>query len=328
MRDGLRSLSAAGKKLYHFGLKSIARSTFADANNSRPVGFFQDLFAEMYQLCAASPKTPRHRFRFKCKLYSLDATTISLCLSLFPWAEFRRKKGGIKMNTILDHDGHIPAFVAIDKAKTHESQMLKSFALPMGSIVTFDKGYINFAWFRLLCEKGIFFVTRLKSNAVYTVLERRAVNRKTGITSDQIIEVVSGQKTLRLRRVGYRDAETGKRYEFLTNNFKLAAKTIANVYKERWNIEIFFREIKQNLRIKSFVGNSENAVLIQLYTALTVYLLLAWQKFLSKSGLSVQHLFQLINLNLFGADSVEDLLNPQRRKTENQYNLSMLALVA
>lgn len=232
------------------------------------------------------------------------------------------------MNTILDHDGHIPAFVAIDKAKTHESQMLKSFALPMGSIVTFDKGYINFAWFRLLCEKGIFFVTRLKSNAVYTVLERRAVNRKTGVTSDQIIEVVSGQKTLRLRRVGYRDAETGKRYEFLTNHFKLSAKTIANIYKERWNIEIFFREIKQNLRIKSFVGNSENAVLIQLYTALTVYLLLAWQKFLSKSGLSVQHLFQLINLNLFGTDSVEDLLNPQRRKTKNQYNLSMLALVA
>ena len=328
MRDGLRSLAAAGKRLYHFGLKSVARSTFSDANNSRPVGFFQDLFGEMYQLCEASPKTPRHRFRFKSKLYSLDATTISLCLSLFPWAEFRRKKGGIKMNTILDHDGHIPAFVAIDKAKTHESQMLKSFALPMGSIVTFDKGYINFAWFRLLCEKGIFFVTRLKSNAVYTVLERRAVNRKTGVTSDQIIEVVSGQKTLRLRRVGYRDAETGKRYEFLTNHFKLSAKTIANIYKERWNIEIFFREIKQNLRIKSFVGNSENAVLIQLYTALTVYLLLAWQKFLSKSGLSVQHLFQLINLNLFGTDSVEDLLNPQRRKTKNQYNLSMLALVA
>jgi hypothetical protein len=326
MRDGLRALSAAGSKLYHWGLKNVSRSTFADANNSRPVGFFKDLFAEMYGLCR--PCAPKHKFRFKCKLYSMDASTISLCLSLFPWAAFRQNKGGIKMHTVLDHNGYIPAFADISQAKTHESRMAKSLSLPKGSIVTFDKGYINYAWFRSLCEKCVFFVTRLKDNAAYKLIERRPVNRKTGVTSDHIIEVSSRGETLRLRRVGYRDAATGKRYEFLTNHFRLSAKTIADIYKDRWQIEIFFREIKQNLRIKSFVGNSENAVLIQLYTALTVYLLLAYQKFLSKISLSVQHIFQLVCLNLFGKDSLEELLSPRKPKFENSYNLNLLEWAA
>jgi hypothetical protein len=326
MRDGVRALSAAGKKLYHWGLKPVARSTFADANNTRPTGFFTDLFAEMYGLCR--PHAPKHKFCFKCKLYSMDATTVSLCLSLFPWAAFRRNKGGVKINTVLDHDGYIPAFVDISRAKTHESRMAKSLSLPKGSIVTFDKGYISYPWFRLLCEKSIFFVTRLKDNATYRLIERRKVIRATGVTSDHIIEVTNQGKSLRLRRIGYRDAETGERYEFLTNHFRLSAKTIANIYKERWQIEIFFRGIKQNLRIKSFVGNSENAVIIQIYTALTVYLLLAYQKFLSKIGLSVQQIFQLVSLNLLGKDSLEELLNPRQRKPENKYNFSMLEWAA
>jgi len=171
-------------------------------------------------------------------------------------------------------------------------------------------------------------VTRLKRNAVYKLLERRSVDRTTGVTSDHNIEVVSGEKTLRLRRIGYRAPENGKRYEFLTNHFRLAPKTIADIYKERWRIEIFFREIKQNLRIKSFVGNTENAVLIQIYTALTVYLLLAYQKFLSRIGLSIQKLCQLIQLNLLGSASLEELLNPRRRKDENPYNLSLLDMTA
>ena len=326
MRDGLRCLSAAGNRLYHWGLKTVARSTLADANNSRPVGFFQDLFAEMYGLCAA--KSPKHKFRFKSKLFSLDATTIRPCLSLFPWASFRQTKGGIRMHTLLDHDGHIPAFATVTDAKTHESRMAKALELPKGSIVVFDKGFISYPWFRTLGAKGVFFVTRLKRNAVYTLPERRPVNRTTGVTSDHIIEIVSGKTSLRLRRIGYRDPESGKRHEFLTNHFRLSSKTIADIYKERWKIELLFKEIKQNLRIKSFVGNSENAVLIQLYTALTVYLLLAYQKFLSRLGLSVQQLFQLIQINLLGAAPLEELLNPRRRKNENPYNLSLLDLVA
>jgi len=322
MRDGLRCLEAVGSRLYHWGLKTVARSTFADANNTRPVGFFQDLFAEMYGLCAA--KAPKHKFRFKSRLFSLDATTIKLCLSLFPWASFRQTKGGVKMHTLLDHDGHIPAFVAVTDAKTHESRIAQAMELPKGSIVVFDKGYISYPWFRALEEKTIFFVTRLKRNAVYKLLERRQVRRETGVTSDHIIEVVSRGKALRLRRIGYRDPETGKRYEFLTNHFRLSAKTIADIYKDRWQIELFFKEIKQNLRIKTFVGNSENAVLIQIYTALTVYLLLAYQKFLSRLRLSVQQLFQILQLNLLGTDSLEKLLSPRLRKIDNSRYLSLL----
>ncbi len=326
MRDGLRCLEAVGSRLYHWGLKNVARSTFADANNTRPVGFFQDLFAEMYGLCAA--KAPKHKFRFKSKLFSLDATTIKLCLSLFPWASFRQAKGGVKMHTLLDHDGHIPAFATVTDAKTHESRIAQALELPRGSIVVFDKGFINYSWFRTLGEKAIFFVTRLKRNAAYKLLERRPVNRKTGVTSDHIIEVVSRGKTLRLRRIGYRDPESGKHYELLSNHFRLAAKTVADIYKDRWQIELFFKEIKQNLRIKTFVGNSENAVLIQIYTVLTVYLLLAYQKFLSRLGLSVQQLFQLIQLNLLCPTPLEELLNPRRRKTDNSHYLSLLDLVA
>ena len=326
MRDGLRCLEAAGNRLYHWGLKNVARSTFADANNSRPVGFFKDLFAEMYGLCAA--KAPKHKFRFKSKLFSLDATTIKLCLSLFPWASFRQAKGGVKVHTLLDHDGHIPAFATVTDAKIHESRIAQAMELPKGSIVVFDKGFISYPWFRILGAKGVFFVTRLKRNAVFKLLERRLVNRKTGVTSDHIIEVSSRGKSLRLRRIGYRDQETGKHYEFLTNHFRLSAKTIADIYKDRWQIELFFKEIKQNLRIKTFVGNSENAVLIQIYTALTVYLLLAYQKFLSRLGLSVQQLFQLIQLNLLGEASLDELLNPRRRKFDNSYNFTLLDYIA
>lgn len=326
MRDGLRCLEAAGSRLYHWGLKNVARSTFADANNSRPMGFFQDLFVEMYGLCVT--KAPKHKFRFKSKLFSLDATTIKLCLSLFPWASFRQTKSGVKIHALLDHDGHIPAFATVSDAKTHESRIAQALKLPKGSIVVFDKGYISYPWFRTLGEKTIFFVTRLKKNAVYKLLERRPVNRKTGVTSDHIIEVASRGKTLRLRRIGYRDQESAKHYEFLTNHFRLSAKTIADIYKERWKIELFFKEIKQNLRIKSFVGTSENAVLIQIYTALTVYLLLAYQKFLSRLGLSVQQLFQLIQLNLLGTVSLEELLNPRRRKTDYSRYLTLLDLAA
>ena len=326
MRDGLRCLTAADNRLYHWGLKNVARSTFADANSSRPVGFFKDLFNEMYGLCR--PQAPKHKFRFKSKLYSLDATTIKLCLSLFPWASFRQRKGGIKMHTLLDHDGYIPAFVAVTEAKIHESRVAKTLDLPEGSIVVFDRGYVDYSWFRLLNEKGVFFVTRLKQNAAYKLIKRCPVDRKTGVTSDHIIEVTSRGKSLRLRRIGYRDPESGKRYQFLTNHFRLVPKTIADIYKERWQIEIFFKEIKQNLRIKSFVGNTENAVLIQIYTALTVYLLLAYQKFCSRISLSVQQIFQLIQLNLLGTRSLEDLLNLRRREIDNPYNFSLLNLAA
>ena len=322
LRDALRCFVSAGRRLYHLGLRVIARSTVADANKTRPVDFFKDLFSEMYALCAT--KAPSHKFRFKSKLYSMDASTIKLCLQLFPWAKFRKAKAGIKMHTVLDHDGYIPAFVNVTEAKIHEARVAPQTDFQPGSIVVFDRGYNNYKWFKALTEKRIFFVTRLKRNAAYNLLDRLTVNRKKGVTSDHRIEVTRNKTSLILRRIGYRDALTGKHYVFLTNNFSLCARTIADIYKERWQIELFFKEIKQNLHIKRFVGNSENAVLIQIYTALTVYLLLAFQKFLSKTGLSVQHLFELISLNLFGTASLDELLHPRPKPLENSYENSLL----
>jgi hypothetical protein len=326
LRDGLRCLTAAGKHLYHLGLRSIARSTVCDANRDRPAAFFQDLFSVMYKKGLAS--APSHKFRFKSKLFSLDSTTISLCLNIFPWAAFRRGKAGVKIHTLLDHDGHIPAFVAVTAAKAHDCKAASMLKLPKGAIVVFDKAYNSYAWFQALSDNGIFFVTRLKENARYQVSQRRSVRRTTGLTSDQTITVKRKNTTLPLRRIGYRDPESRKHFQFLTNNFRLAPKTIADIYKDRWQIEIFFRKIKQNLHIKSFVGTSENAVLIQIFTALTIYLLLAYMKHLARLGLSVQQLFQLIQLNLMEINTLTELLEQRRTQNNLFYDLTLFSQVS
>lgn len=312
LRDGIMGMNAAAKRLYHLGTKPVAKSTFADANNQRPYTFFEALFGELYRRCL--PKTPGHKFSFKNKLFSLDASVVDLCLTLFPWAKFRTTKAGIKLHTLLDHDGYLPAVVTVTEAKCHEVNMAKLLQLPKGSIVVFDRGYVDHAWFRQLCKTDVFLVTRLKSNARFIVLERNEVDRTTGVTSDQTIQVADGEKALILRRVGYRDQETGKRFEFLTNHMTLSARTIADIYKERWQVEIFFRFIKQNLKIKTFLGNSKNAVLSQVYVALIAYLLLAYQKFLSKIGLSLHYLARLVQRNLMQQCEILDLVDPRQKR--------------
>ena len=314
LRDGIMGMNAAAKRLYHLGTKPVAKSTFADANNQRPYTFFEALFGELYRRCL--PKAPGHKFSFKNKLFSLDASVVDLCLTLFPWAKFRTTKAGIKLHTLLDHDGYLPAVVTVTEAKCHEVNMAKLLQLPKGSIVVFDRGYVDHAWFRQLCKTDVFLVTRLKSNARFTVLERNEVDRTTGVTSDKTIQVADGEKALILRRVGYRDQETGKRFEFLTNHMTLSARTIADIYKERWQVEIFFRFIKQNLKIKTFLGNSKNAVLSQVYVALIAYLLLAYQKFLSKIGLSLHYLARLVQRNLFQQCEILDLLDPRQKRSK------------
>jgi hypothetical protein len=325
LRDGIMGMNAASNRLYHLGVKPVARSTFADANNERPYAFFEALFGELFKRCA--PKAPGHNFSFKNKLFSLDASVVDLCLTLFPWAKFRTTKSGIKLHTLLDHDGYLPAVVTVTEAKCHEVNVAKLLRLPKGSIVVFDRGYIDHAWFRQLCKGGVFLVTRLKSNARFIVLERNPADRTAGVTSDQIIQVSEAENALILRRVGYRDQETGKCFEFLTNHMTLPARTIADIYKQRWQVEIFFRFIKQNLKIKSFLGNSKNAVLSQVYVAMIAYLLLAYQKFLSKIGLSLHYLARLVQRNLFQQCEILDLVEP-RKKRQKYNHLNPLTLLA
>jgi len=322
LRDGIQSMNSRAKSLYHMGAKPVSRSTFADANNKRPASFYEALFQKVYQHCRMI--SPKHKFKFKNKLYSLDASVIDLSLGAFPWASFRRTKSAIKIHTLLDHSGYLPAFVSITDGKTHESKVAKSISLTKGSIVVEDRAYTDYKWFSKLHENGIFFITRQKSNAVYRVVERRVVNKKQGLCSDQTI-VLTGIKGRQypypLRRVGYRDPETKKHYVFITNNFKLSAKTVADIYKERWQIEIFFRWIKQNLKIKAFIGNSRNAVMTQIYVALIAYLLLCMFKYLSKIPASLRNLLRVIQINLFRRCTLEELFKPPP-KPDNKHKIN------
>ena len=318
LRDGIQSMNSRARDLYHLGAKPVARATFADANNMRPASFYQALFEKMYQRCRIV--SPKHKFKFKNKLYSLDASVIDLSLGAFPWACFRRTKSAVKIHTLLDHSGFLPAFVSITDGKIHESKVAKSIRLAKGSIVVEDRAYTDYKWFCQLQENGIFFVTRQKTNAVYRVTERRQVNKNQGLCSDQTIVLTGSKGHLcphPLRRIGYRDPETKKHYVFLTNNFTLSAKTIADIYKERWQIEIFFRWIKQNLKIKAFVGNSRNAVMTQIYVALIAYLLLCMFKYLSKISVGLQNLIRVIQLNLFRRCTLEELFEPPPHKKLN-----------
>ena len=309
LRDVVSNLKAQAGKLYHLGCGSVNRSSLARINEQQPHSLYEALFGKLLARCQALG--PRHRFRFKNTLYSLDASTIDLCLSVFPWAKFRTTKGAVKLHVGLDHDGYLPAFVQITEGRVHEVNLARKLDLPGGSIVVFDRGYTDYAWYNHLNSEGIYFVTRQKTNACYTVIKRHAVSRTSGITSDQTIRL-SGAKAdqcpIRLRRIGYRDPDTGKHYVFLTNAFQLSASTIAAIYRERWQIELFFKWIKQNLKIKSFLGTSRNAVMTQIWVAMCMYLLLAYIRFMSKLGLGMQQILRLLQLNLFDRRDLNALL--------------------
>jgi len=301
LRDIVDNLSAQMHRLYHLGSTKLSRSNLSRINEDKPYSLYEALFAKLLRRCQGM--TPGHNFRFKNPLYSLDASTIDLCLSVFPWAEFRTTKGAIKLHVGLNHDGYLPEFVTVTDGKDHDVTVGRTLQFPKGSIVAVDRGYNDYGWYNQLTENGIFFVTRLKSNAKTRTVERRPVLANKGLTSDHTIEFTGVQTAkkcpVQLRRIGYRDPETGKHYVFLTNNFKLAAKTIADIYKARWQVELFFKWIKQNLKIKSFIGTSKNAVMTQIWIALCVYLLLAFIKYQSKLKRSMQQILRLLQLNLF-----------------------------
>lgn len=312
LRDIEANMNAQSSHHYHLGVRQISRTSLARVNEKQPYSLYEALFEKLTVKCRSV--SPRHRFRFKNPLYSLDATLIDLSLALFPWSDHNRHRGAVKLHVGLDHRGHFPVFARVTEGRCHDVPAGREFDFPKGSIVVIDKGYTDYDWYKQLTEKGIFFVTRQRNNARYRVIERRAVSRGQGVTSDQVIELtgnqLKGRSMPRLRRIGYQDPETGRHYVFLTNHFGLCAKTIADVYRDRWQVELFFKAIKQNLKIHAFVGNSMNAVLTQIWIALCAYLLLSFLRFQSKTGWSEQRILRLLQANLFSKKELMILIRP------------------
>ena len=317
LRDLVANLSAQAGKLYHLGLKPTNRSTLARVNDEKPHTLYEALFGKLLSRCRSV--APKHKFRFKNKLYSLDATVIDLCLSVFPWASFRSAKGAIKLHVGLDHRGYLPRFISITEGRKHEVSWAKTLKLPRGSLIVFDRAFVDYPWFGSLVNKGVFFVTRQKSNARYRVIECRETDKTRGVLCDQTIRLtgVKDECPFPLRRIRYKDKETGNEYVFLTNAMHLSARTVADIYKERWQIELFFKWIKQNLKIKTFLGTSRNAVLTQIWIALCVYLILAWIKFNHRLKFSLQQMLRLLQINLFERRDLLKLLRGDPDKTTN-----------
>jgi hypothetical protein len=306
LREICNGLACTEGKLVHLGIPNAPnKSTLSYANQHRPAALFEDLFytslnrfREQEGLGARKTK-----FRFKNKLLSLDSTTISLCLDLFPWAQFRRAKGGVKAHVLLDHDDYLPSYVVITEAKCSDVRMAQGLDLNAGSIVAMDRGYNDYKLFGKWTERGVFFVTRLKDNAAYEVVESAPGPLPGNIRSDEIIGFTGAQAAQDcphpLRRIVVWDEEHQREIVLLTNLLHFGSTTIAAIYKDRWEIELFFKALKQNLKVKSFVGTSQNALRIQIWTALIAILVLKWLHHLSKARWSFSNLASLLRLNLF-----------------------------
>lgn len=303
LREICGGLASCFGKARHLGLqKAPKRSTLSYANEHRPWQLYEKIFYQLLDRCRQLDFGKR-RFRFKSKLFSLDATVIELCASLFDWARFRQTKGAVKLHLLLDHDGYLPVFAHITEGKVHEVNVARTMTFSPGSIVVIDKGYVDYELFWRWTGGGVFFVTRQKDNARYRVLEDMPVPRNRNILRDQMIKLqgfYSHQKYPgALRRLEVWDEENKKVIVLLTNHMTFGATTIAAIYKDRWQIEIFFKTIKQNLRIKTFVGTSPNALLIQIWTALIAVLILKYLKFKSSFLWSLSNLVAMLRYNLF-----------------------------
>ncbi|MBM3302707.1 MAG: IS4 family transposase, partial [Deltaproteobacteria bacterium] len=279
LREISDGLAVTCGKLSHLGLRAApAKSTLAYANAHRPWELFQKAFFHLRDFCRSESPGKKKKFRFKNKLLSLDSTTMDLCLSLFPWADFRQTKGAVKLHLLLDHDGYLPDFALITEGKTADVTTARHFTLPAGSIVAVDRAYCDFDLFWQWNNSGVFFVTRLKENAVYEIIHDRPLPQHRNVLYDQLIRFtgpVTRQKYPELlRRVVVWDEENQREIELLTNHLSFGATTIGRIYRDRWEIELFFKVLKQHLKIKTFVGTSPNALKTQIWTALIAVLLL------------------------------------------------------
>jgi len=291
-------------KIRHLGLEEAPkRSTLSYANNHRPWQMYEDLFYSTLKVCQEDGAVPKKKFRFKNKLLSFDSTTISLCLSLFPWAEFRRTKGGVKLHLLLDHDGYLPVFAVMGSARKHDRTVAHQIPLPKGSIVAMDRAYNDYQLFYRWTTSGVYFVTRMKSDARYQVVQAFDVPKDRSIRSDEYIRLTGPDAEKKypdfLRRVVVWDEENKEEIVLLTNHLSFGATTIAAIYKDRWQIELFFKALKQNLKVKTFVGTTQNALYTQIWTALIAMLLIKWLQFRSTFNWSLSNLVALLRWSLF-----------------------------
>jgi hypothetical protein len=313
LRDIETCLRAHSAKLYHLGIRGgVARSTLADANEKRDWRIYQDFALSLIQTARKLYAQDGFGVELTNTVYALDSTTIDLCLALFPWAKFRQAKGAVKLHTLLDLRGSIPSFIHLSDGKLHDVNILDRIAFEAGSFYIMDRGYIDFARLHVLHQAQAFFVVRAKSNLQFQRVYSRPIDKETGLRCDQTIRL-AGTKSQRsypapLRRVKFYDAENDKRLVFLTNHFDLSALTIAQLYRARWGVELFFKWIKQHLRIKAFFGTSENAVKTQVWIAIAVYVLVAIIKKRHGSEASLYAILQILSLTLFEKTPLDQLL--------------------
>jgi len=328
-KDSLRQIETGllmqQNKLYHLGMDAVPKSTLSDAMASRDPLIVEELFYHILE--RAVQLSPKHKFKFKNPLFSMDATVIDLCLSIYDWAKFRKRKGAIKLHCQFSHSGHLPVFMHISDGRTHDVTVAKEhICIIPDSIYCFDKAYIDFEWLNSIETRKAYFVTRMKSNLNYTVTGQHSrADFKKGVLEDKIIEL-TGTNTRKkypqkLRMITYLDSETGKDYTFITNNFQLAPATIAEIYRQRWQIELFFKWIKQNLKLKTFIGTSRNAVMWQIWVAMIYYLLLSYIKFLSKIELSITELSRRIGNTLMERLDLLEVMTLSRKKIRKPPNL-------
>ena len=307
-RDGLRDIEAClralGSKLYHLGFRGrVARSTLADANEAHDWRIFADFAQVLIRIARPLHARDPMGVDLDQSLYALDSTTIDLCLKLFPWARFRRHKAAVKMHTLLDLHGNIPTFIRVTSGDVHDVNILDELVPEAGAFYVMDRGYIDFDRLYVFTLSSAFFVVRTKSNVLLQRRRSHPVDKTTGVRSDQTVILSSFQSASAypepLRKISYVDAETGKRLVFLTNNFNLPALTIAQIYKQRWQVELFFKWIKQHLRIKAFYGVSENAVKTQIWIAVSVYVLVAIVRKRLALEASLYQILQILSVTLF-----------------------------
>jgi Transposase DDE domain/Domain of unknown function (DUF4372) len=304
LREITGGLAAAEGRLNHVGIKRPpSRSTLAYANEHRPWALFSTVFERLYEHCRRDANARGARkFRFKHRLLSLDSTMIPVCLSLFDWALYRRAKGAVKIHMLLDHDGYLPQFAVVTDGKTSDITVARQQRFEAGTMLVFDRGYQDFNWWLELTRNKVLFVTRLKDNAEYGVIEERPVAKGSDILRDEVIVLAKTQEAgpeSRLRRIEVWVEERGESMVFITNHLKLSAETVARVYRDRWQIELLFKSLKQSLRIKTFIGTSANAVMIQIWTALIAMLLVRYLQMQATYGWSLSNLVALLRQQLF-----------------------------